>query len=102
MSRTQIHSPSRRAFVGFMATAALAGVASQAVARGGTGHTDRIPRHYSIERFTSLDASEVYRINRASRSGRQITIGDLSASESRQILRSAAADWPGTRAKLLR
>ena len=101
MTRTLDHSASRRAFIGFLATAAAAGVASQAVAGNNISPIDRVPRHYSIERFTSLDENEVYRIDHASRAGRRITIGNLSPSESKSLLRRAVADWPGTRATLL-
>ena len=103
MTQAHIHSPSRRAFVGLMVTAGVAGLASQAIARGDASPADSLPRHYSIEHFTSLDQNEVYRIDHAARRGsRQITIGDFSASESRKILRDAVADWPATRATLLR
>lgn len=103
MTHANIQSPARRAFVGLMVTAGVAGLASQAVARNGISPADRIPRHYSLETFTSLDRNEVYRIDHAARRGsRQITIGDFSASESRKILRDAVADWPATRASLLR
>ncbi len=104
MSQAHTFSPSRRAFVGLMVTAGAAGLATQVAARGGSdvSQSDRVPRHFSIERFTSLDRNDVYRVNHASRRGKSITIGDFSPSQSRQILRDAAADWPATRASLLR
>ncbi len=103
MTQTHTHLPARRAFIGLVVAAGMAGLASQATARGDASPADAVPRHYSIEKFTSLDRNEVYRIDHASRHGsRQITIGDFSASESRKILRDAVADWPATRATLLR
>lgn len=103
MTHAQNHSPARRAFVGLIVAVGIAGLASQATARGDASPADTVPRHYSIETFTSLDRNEVYRIDHAARHGsRSITIGDFSASESRKILREAVADWPATRATLLR
>lgn len=97
------HAPrSRRAFIGWMATAAFAGLATQATARNSASPADRITRHYSLKRFTALDRNGVYRLDHAARRGAQITIGDLSPSASRQLLRDAVADWPATRAALLR
>lgn len=100
---TNVTPPTRRAVTGWLVTAALAGLATQAAARGNDiSPTDRLPRHYSLRRFTSLSRDEVYRIDHAARRGRPITIGDFSPSESRKILRDALADWPATRQSLLR
>lgn len=104
MSFTDSHARSRRAFLGFMTTAALAGMTTQVAARGGSNASviNRVPSHFSLRKFTSLSAAEVYRVAHASRLGRHVTIGDFSASESREILRNAEVDWPTTRASLLR
>ena len=102
---SNLHTPSRRVFTGWVAAAAITGLATQAHAgrkRGGADPMDRIPGHYSVRKFTSFSREEVYRIDHAARLGRRITIGDYTPSQSRKILRKALADWPSTRQALLR
>ena len=96
------HNPSRRTLVTWMAAAAVLGTAvqSQASSRNGLDPSDRIPRHYSLKKFTSLSQPQVYRINHAVRAGRRITIEGFSPSESRELLRNATRDWPATRRRL--
>ena len=94
-----LSNPSRRAFTGWLATAAFAGVATQSVAGsyrgGGTDPFDRVPQYYSVREFTELSRNQVYRINQATRFGRPVRIGDLTPSQTRELLREALADWPG-------
>ncbi len=101
----KLPNPSRRSFTTGLVSAALAGMATPSLAgyrRGGADPIDRIPRHYTLRKFTSFSREEVYRLDHAARFGRQITIGDFTPSETRKILREALADWPATRQKLLR
>ena len=100
---THLNTPSRRAVTTWLATSALFGMAAQTPAYGREiSPIDRVPRHFSLRRFTSLSRDEVYRIYHASRLGKRITIGQFSPSESRNILRDAFEDWPATRQRLAR
>lgn len=99
----QIH-PSRRAMLAWLVTAAVAASASAVAARDGNelDPADRVPRRFSLERFLALDSNDIHDVHLAIRRGKRIIVDGFSASESREIIRRAARDWPTVRAELLR
>lgn len=101
MTQTLSPTPSRRRVLAWVALATLTATAARASDGEEIDPTDTVPRWFSVRAFTDLDADDIYMVNLAIRGGRTILIEGYTPSESRQIIRDAAQDWPGTRARLL-
>lgn len=89
--------PSRRAVLGWIGLAALPGTAVLAQDHEEPDPTDLVPRRFTPEAFLQLTDSEFHMVKLAVRRGRPIVIDGCSASESRDIIRTAARDRAAAR-----
>ena len=97
-------SNSRRAFLGWIAFATMPATAfgqvTLALDAEELDPADLVPRRFSVERFLGLTKNEIYKVDRAVRRGKTITIDGYTASQSKRIIQAAADDWPATRRRL--